>query len=467
MWCEGEEGIKLCKDDVPAFLEGHMGPDGGIVAKDGRVAYGVPMPPSRFNKHSKDQEILVPSKTDSNRHKSRLLRATRFCLPELPPASVSYYHSLSATHRSEVDTLRRYWISLQMFKDRLRLSRWFVGFLLGLPVFLLTSVYLFGLERTPLTGRWRIILLTPEEEDAISTSLSGANWYRSVINLLTTAEKPAPPVLAYEDWRWRWVQGILRRLETAALEDSRSTSSDPPKYVTGTSIPVPPVQHPLKPRPRMSWMLHSMLPGGDDKIGWEHLEIGPPYSLMLMEKDEQNVFSYGFGGRGASGIVVFTGLLDSILREHLLATPAEPAPAASSSFSGLFSGMFGQAPPRPQIPQPTEEQTLHLACVLAHEMGHLLLSHHVETLSQQQVLWPSALGLAMDLTRAFIWPLTSVPLSVHDIPAEPPLRIFLGPTVNDALANVGRTSAEEMSERYGEIGFQWKHEYEADIAGLR
>ena len=44
---------------------------------------------------------------------------------------------------------------------------------------------------------------------------------------------------------------------------------------------------------------------------------------------------------------------------------------------------------------------------------------------------------------------------------------FLGPTVNDALASVGRTSAEEMSERYGQIGFQYKHEYEADLAGLR
>jgi hypothetical protein len=39
-------------------------------------------------------------------------------------------------------------------------------------------------------------------------------------------------------------------------------------------------------------------------------------------------------------------------------------------------------------------------------MGHLLLSHHLETLSQQQVLWPSLLGLSVDLTRAFIWPLT-------------------------------------------------------------
>lgn len=45
--------------------------------------------------------------------------------------------------------------------------------------------------------------------------------------------------------------------------------------------------------------------------------------------------------------------------------------------------------------------------------------------------------------------------------------VFLGPTVNDALANMGRTSSEELADKYGEIGFQWKHEYEADLAGLR
>lgn len=46
-------------------------------------------------------------------------------------------------------------------------------------------------------------------------------------------------------------------------------------------------------------------------------------------------------------------------------------------------------------------------------------------------------------------------------------RFFLGPTVNDALANVGKTSVSELADRYGEIGFQWKHEYEADFAGIR
>lgn len=32
---------------------------------------------------------------------------------------------------------------------------------------------------------------------------------------------------------------------------------------------------------------------------------------------------------------------------------------------------------------------------------------------------------------------------------------------------MGRTSTEELANRYGEIGFQWKHEYEADLVGLR
>lgn len=39
--------------------------------------------------------------------------------------------------------------------------------------------------------------------------------------------------------------------------------------------------------------------------------------------------------------------------------------------------------------------------------------------------------------------------------------------MNDALANVGRTSAEEMSQRLGHVGFEYKHEYEADLSALR
>lgn len=45
--------------------------------------------------------------------------------------------------------------------------------------------------------------------------------------------------------------------------------------------------------------------------------------------------------------------------------------------------------------------------------------------------------------------------------------MFLGPTVNDALANIGRVGTEELSNRYGHIGFEFKHEFEADFAALR
>ena len=405
MWCEGEKGSRLSHKDATVFIDTRIDENGGLVAKDGRVAYSFPFPPGKFGIRDTRLDPAKLATSSGRRSGIQQLRHTRFVLNPLPPASLPFYSALPATQRAEVDALRRYSVCLKKFKDSARSASWVVGLLFGLPTFLLAAVYLCGLERTPLTGRWRIILLTPEEEDAISTSLSGANWYRSVINLLTTTDGPAPPILPIEDWRWLWVQDILRRLEAAALEDSRSTRPNGPRQVTGSSAPVPTAQYPLKPRPRMSWMLHSMLPSGNDKVEWEKLEMGPPYSLLLMEKDDRNAFSYGFGGKGASGIVVFSGLLDSILRGGSTAEKTAEV-AQSTSFSGLFAGIFGPSTRHTQSTQPTEEQTLHLACVLAHEVGHLLLSHHVETLSQQQVLWPSVLGLTMDLIRAFIWPFT-------------------------------------------------------------
>jgi hypothetical protein len=67
------------------------------------------------------------------------------------------------------------------------------------------------------------------------------------------------------------------------------------------------------------------------------------------------------------------------------------------------------------------------------------------------VLWPSVLGLQIDILRALIWPFT----------------IFFGPAVNDALASLGRTTAEEMAERFGHVGFERRHEHEADLVGMR
>ncbi|TYJ58681.1 hypothetical protein B9479_000517 [Cryptococcus floricola] len=450
MWCEGEQAVRVPMEETDRLIDVEPGHLGGLTLPDGRVAYPVPMPPrsrhqgfkSRTGPHYTPQALMEHSK-GNRKHVAWWIRRGYFIIPPLPPSAEPYYKSLPQKDREEVDSLRRYWIGLKFFKDCFVAGRILLALVFGLPFLLICTAYIAGLERVPLTGRWRLILLTPEEEDAISTSLGGGNWYRSVVNLLTTAEHPAPPIVPTNDWRWAWVQSILTRLEEAALSECRYTPNTSLAPSDPDSLPIPPpTYHPFTPRPRASSVLHSVLPGGDPSTGREHLEIGPPYNIMLMQKDEENAFSYGFGGKRAGGIVVYTGLLDHILYSH------DPSPAQPSQ-TGLLGGLFGSRSPPPT--KPTPEQDLHLACVLAHEMGHLLLSHHLETLSQQQVLWPSVLGLSMDLIRAFIWPFT----------------FFLGPTVNDALANVGRTSTEELSQKYGEIGFQWKHEYEADLAGLR
>ncbi|KAK8864539.1 hypothetical protein IAR55_001789 [Kwoniella newhampshirensis] len=435
MWCEDEKPIVLTKEESDKLLDREPDDNGWVTLEDGRIAYSVPMPPSRWSRENLVRDQITPQAilthhSGNRRRAAHFARRMYFCVPDLPPLSVPYYDRLDPTRRQQVDAYRRYWIGLRRFKDCFKTGRWIVGLIFMLPVYLLAGVYLAGLERVPLTGRWRLILLTPEEEDTISTSLAGVNWFRSVVNLLTTAERPAPAIVPPDDWRWTWVQGVLTRLERAVVADCQSRAAGRQPANSDSLYPVPPMPyHPLKPRPRASSLLHGVLPGGDASTGREHLEIGPPYNLMLMEKDEKNAFSYGFGGHKAGGIVVYSGLLDSILRtgftEELI---QQPAPR------GVFSSLFSTSPSpsRPRA-QPTEEQTLHLACVLAHEMGHLLLSHHLETLSQQQVLWPSVLGLTMDLVRAFIWPFTT----------------------------------EELIGRFGEIGFQWKHEYEADLAGLR
>lgn len=391
VWCREEKAVRPTAEEGTQLLKAERTHENGLRLPDGRIAYCTLGPPSRH-----DREMAGDDK-----RRIRYLRAAYYFLPSLPPASVPFYHEFGKNEQEAINGLRRHWISTQMWKERLGRARWIIAAIFGLPILLLLGVWISALERTPLTGRWRLILLTPEEEDHISKALSGPNWYRSVINLLTTPEHPAPSVLPLDDWRWQWVTATLRHLEAVVLEEAtRQPEEAPPVSQAQSTIlnarAVPPsTGYPIKPRPRVSSMLHAALPGSDKSSGQEHLEIGPPYSLLLMEKSDRNAFSYGFGGKGAGGIVVYTGLLDDILREGCHQPPEA---------GGFWSSLFG-SPSRPQL-QPTEQQTLHLACVLAHEMGHLLLSHHLETLSQQQVLWPSVLGLGIDLCRAFIWPFT-------------------------------------------------------------
>lgn len=61
-----------------------------------------------------------------------------------------------------------------------------IASLLFVPIFLVGVVLLASLERTPLTGRWRTILLSPEEEEKVASDLIGDGWYNSIASILTS-----------------------------------------------------------------------------------------------------------------------------------------------------------------------------------------------------------------------------------------------------------------------------------------
>ncbi|CDZ96618.1 Peptidase M48 [Phaffia rhodozyma] len=397
---------------------------------------------------------------------------------------------------------------------------------LGIPLALLALVILSGLERVPLTGRWRLILLSPSEEDSIHDSLKEQGWFPSVLSLLMLdPSAPPPKILDAADWRWAWVESTLRQLEKGAGEchELYSTSAEmkgkprsaklslEEKHSIEAYPPAPPPTFPLHPRPRASQLLHEHLsnftntqcpsnPGQTSTSDNPELE-GPPFSLLLIENKEANAFSYGFGGNGAAGIVIYTGLLDEILSfkpssiteevspaapflagplsptdssqsstspnsptptpSALATAPTQPSPSTltteSTQSKSLLSFFFGDAfstllakPSSSPTSGPTEEQTLHLAAILAHEMSHLLLSHHLETLSQTSVVLPSMMGLLIDLARAALFPITFV----------------FGPLFNDAIANFGKMSTSTIKTATENCSNQVL-EIEADLVGLR
>jgi hypothetical protein len=262
------------------------------------------------------------------------------------------------------------------------------------------------------SGRWRFIMLSPEEEDLISSRLRGPGWYQTVISLLTTPEAPSPPIVPTDDWRWHWVNSVLRRLEAGVLAECANGWQGDTIRDKGYVVPPPP-DHPLHPRPRAACFVHAAVPGSraSEKTGTEHLAVGPPYSLLLLQEEERNALSMGWGSDGAGGVVVYTGILDSILADSV--PPPPPTEETPQEPTSWFRSLFGASPHRPTPvithtppPVPTEEQTIRLACVLAHELAHLLLAHHLEALSASQVLIPNVTGLASDLIRTLIFPVT-------------------------------------------------------------
>ncbi|OBZ72195.1 Survival factor 1 [Grifola frondosa] len=324
--------------------------------------------------------------------------------------------------------------------------------LLFIPIVLFWATILASLERTPLTGRWRIILLSPEEEEDIAAQLAGPGWYHAVGEILS-ADGPVK-LIPPSDWRLSWVQDTLRRLESVIPTLQREQEVVPHWVECGPDdIPLPPpAEYPLRPRPRGSEYLRRFaeLTCARTVPPAPHSIAGPPYSLIVVDKPESsNAFSYGFGPEGGGGIVVFSGFLDDVLSKNQPEQAYTP-PEERTWLSALFGSLFSIGATPPSRPEPTPEQTSELAILLAHELAHLVLSHHIETLSSGSIIWPGVMSIVTDVVRAFLFPVT----------------MLFGPFINDALAGVGKAGSGEIT-KLQEFCTSQKQEIEADVVSAR
>ncbi|TCD69340.1 hypothetical protein EIP91_007896 [Steccherinum ochraceum] len=349
---------------------------------------------------------------------------------------------------------------------KIRYGTILIHLLLFTPAVLFWLTILASVERTPLTGRWRLILLSPEEEEEIALQLAGPGWYQAVGEIL--AKDGSRNTLPPTDWRTQWVQDTLRRLEGVIpmLQHEQELGS---KWLEcgPDDIPFPPpADYPLRPRPRASEYIRRFAEVSCARTPHRspHVIPGPPYSLMVVDNPEaSNAFSYGFGPDGGGGIVVFSGFLDDVLskggavastmEEMQFSHPSDPAQSQSTSwYSALFGGIFPSQPavPAPPHPIPTEEQTSELAILLAHELSHLILSHHLETLSSTSVVWPGIVSIVTDVVRAMLFPVT----------------MMFGPFLNDAVAGVGKSASWDL-QTMAEYCTSQHQEIEADVVSAR
>lgn len=297
-----------------------------------------------------------------------------------------------------------------------------------------------------------MIVLSPEEEEEIAAQLAGPGWYNAVGEIL--AQDGPINLVAFHDWRYLWVRDTLRKLE-ATIPILMKEEESCPQWLQSVDYPMPPpAEHPLRPRPRASEYLRSFCEMLCEREAppVPHSILGPPYSLLVVEKpDASNAFSYGFGPDGGGGVVVYTGFLDDIF-SRIPPPTCQPNPEAAqeSWLSSIFGNIISQPPPPPQHNYPTPEQTAELAILLAHELSHLILSHHLETLSSATVFVPGALSIFSDVIRVIIFPMT----------------MLFGPFVNDAVAQLGKLGSGELSKA-GDYCTSVKQEIEADVVSAR
>lgn len=336
---------------------------------------------------------------------------------------------------------------LRMLRD----LKWSVRVVFLLPLSLLAATIIASLEKTPLTGRWRVILLSPAEEEKIVETLQ-KTWRSSVNDVLASAvESGTPPAqIPITDWRHRWVEATLRRLENAVslLQSEPTALLRRPTAKDDYPFP-PPSTFPLAARPRPAQSAHEWMnphhevstetnAAGESSKAVEHHNlnlIGPPYSCLVVDDPEsQNAFSYGFGPGGAGGVVVFTGFLDEIMQN----SSSSSSPHSSSQIvtpppKSLLSLLFGSlslTSQRLHEYRPTDKETSELAVLLSHELAHLILAHHLESLSATSILLPSITSILTDVSRAILFPFTWA----------------FGPFINDVLIELGKRRAADARQ---------------------
>ncbi|KAF8340565.1 uncharacterized protein EI90DRAFT_2083358 [Cantharellus anzutake] len=330
------------------------------------------------------------------------------------------------------------------------------------PLALLSLTIIASTEKTPITGRHRLILLSPEEEETIHSQLTGNGWYAQVYDVLTSQSpdgKTPPTIIPTSDWRWKWVEETLRRLEIGIYRIYQSNELDQDAILLPVTedddVPIPPpLHHPLNPRPRAFTVVHGIPtddPNRSHSVENPHTQLGPPYSFVIVENPERNAFSYGFGAEGAGGIVLYSGFLDEVLQQsrsgHLI-----PSPQGNPPFLLRLFGL--STPPSPTISrpsgEPTPEQTASLATLLSHELAHLLLSHHLETLSSGTIFVPTITSIVLDFARVILFPIT----------------FLFGPFVGDALTDFGKVGMGEVRKQ-SEACSSHMLELEADEVSIR
>ena len=129
--------------------------------------------------------------------------------------------------------------------------------------------------------------------------------------------------------------------------------------------------------------------------------------------------------------------------------PAPSSPPETSWLSSLFGSLFSVSN-TPAWTGPTPEQTSELAILLAHELAHLILSHHLETLSSGTIIFPAVVSMISDVFRTLLFPVT----------------MLFGPFVNDAVAALGKLGSGELT-KVGEYCNSVKQEIEADVVSAR